>query len=215
MKIFNRAFAMLLPAALLATASFSTLALADSQEYALDPGHTQVRISWDHLGFSRPGASFDVTEGLLVWNDEDPSQSSVKVTLAAGSAHTQVDELDEMFRDDYFKVSEYPEITFESTAVKQRGDSNRFEIEGELNIVGQTHPVTLEATLNQAGEHPCCRRRQLALMPQPPLSAQNTAWMLLCPTSATRWKLPLPLRRLSLLRWPLPLKKVEVRASLS
>ncbi|HLR87668.1 MAG TPA: YceI family protein [Wenzhouxiangella sp.] len=154
MKIFNRAFAMLLPAALLATASFSTLALADSQEYALDPGHTQVRISWDHLGFSRPGASFDVTEGLLVWNDEDPSQSSVKVTLAAGSAHTQVDELDEMFRDDYFKVSEYPEITFESTAVKQRGDSNRFEIEGELTIVGQTHPVTLEATLNQAGEHP-------------------------------------------------------------
>jgi len=154
MKIFNRAFAMLLPAALLATASFSTLALADSQEYALDPGHTQVRISWDHLGFSRPGASFDVTEGLLVWNDEDPSQSSVKVTLAAGSAHTQVDELDEMFRDDYFKVSEYPEITFESTAVKQRGDSNRFEIEGELTIVGQTYPVTLEATLNQAGEHP-------------------------------------------------------------
>lgn len=152
MKIFNRTFAMLLPAALLATTSFS--ALADSQEYALDPGHTQVRVSWDHLGFSRPGASFDVTEGRLVWNDEDPSQSSVKVTLAAGSAYTQVRELDEMFRDDYFKVSDHPEITFESTAVTQRGDSNRFDVEGELTIVGQTHPVTLEATLNQAGEHP-------------------------------------------------------------
>ncbi|HLS05917.1 MAG TPA: YceI family protein [Wenzhouxiangella sp.] len=152
MKIFNRTFAMLLPAVLLAAVSIS--ALADGQEYALDPEHTQVRVSWDHLGFSRPGASFDVTEGLLTWNNEDPSQSSVRVTLAAGSAHTQVDELDEMFRDDYFKVSEYPEITFESTAVKQQGDSNRFEIEGELTIVGQTHPVTLEATLNQVGEHP-------------------------------------------------------------
>lgn len=152
MKSVNKFFLAALMAAALAVASFS--ALAEGQEYALDPEHTQVRISWDHMGFSRPGASFDVTEGRLLWNDEDPSQSSVKVTLSTDSAYTQVKELDEMFKNDYFKSSEYPEITFESTAVTQRGDSNRYDVEGELTMVGQTHPVTLEATLNQVGEHP-------------------------------------------------------------
>src|SRR5690625_7717238 len=141
MKIFNRTFAMLLPAVLLAAVSIS--ALADGQEYALDPEHTQVRVSWDHLGFSRPGASFDVTEGLLTWNNEDPSQSSVRVTLAAGSAHPQVDELDATFRADSFKLSEYQEITFERIAVKQQGDSTSLENESELTIVGKTMPITL------------------------------------------------------------------------
>lgn len=34
-----------------------TAMAADSMKFALDPNHTQVYITWNHLGFSNPGAS--------------------------------------------------------------------------------------------------------------------------------------------------------------
>lgn len=55
--------------------------LAAEQKFALDPYHTQVHFSWNHSGFSNPGATIRVSKGMLIWNDEDPSQSSVSVTM--------------------------------------------------------------------------------------------------------------------------------------
>ncbi|MFA7438395.1 hypothetical protein [Castellaniella sp.] len=39
---------------------------AAGQTFALDPYHTQIDLSWNHFGFSNPGAMFDISEGTLV-----------------------------------------------------------------------------------------------------------------------------------------------------
>ena len=32
--------------------------------YRIDPTHAQARITWNHMGLSRPGATFETIEGL-------------------------------------------------------------------------------------------------------------------------------------------------------
>lgn len=137
---------------LLSTLSLS--AFAATQKFTLDPTHSQVEISWNHFGFSNPGASFHVGEGTLVWDSEDPSQSSVTVTIPVASVQSQAPVLDKTLKKDYFEVAEYPNITFVSTAVRQVGDSDRYQVDGKLTVHGVTRPVTLDATLNKLGKHP-------------------------------------------------------------
>jgi polyisoprenoid-binding protein YceI len=132
----------------------SAAAFAAGTRYALDPNHSQVHIYWNHLGFSHPGASFNIAKGTLIWNADDPAKSSVKVTIPVASVHTQVPTLDKIFKTQFFDAAKYPNITFQSTRVKPSGDSHHFLITGKLTVHGITKPVTLRATLNKVGKDP-------------------------------------------------------------
>jgi len=55
--------------------------------------------------------------------------------------------------DDFFGADEDDMVTFTSTGINVTGD-NTAEITGDLTINDITQVVTLDATLNQAGEHP-------------------------------------------------------------
>lgn len=129
-------------------------AWAAGQTFALDPFHTQVDLSWNHFGFSNPGAAFSIGEGTLVWDEKDPAKSSVKVTISAESAHTRAAVLNDKFRTQYFEAAKHPTITFASTAVERIGLSDHYRVKGQLTIRGISKPVTLQATLNKIGEHP-------------------------------------------------------------
>lgn len=128
--------------------------LAAGSQYTLDPDHTQVSVHWNHLGFSNPGATFRIGQGTLLWNGDDPSQSSVTVTIPVASVDTQVPALDARFKSDFFQVKKYPNITFKSTGVNRIGQSGHYRIKGDLTVHGVTKPVILRATLNKIGEEP-------------------------------------------------------------
>src|SRR5690606_7535306 len=49
--------------------------------YALDPAHTNVIASWNHLSFPNPAMHFGDAEGTLVYDAEDAGASSVTVPL--------------------------------------------------------------------------------------------------------------------------------------
>lgn len=96
---------------------------------------------------------FDVGNGTLIWDTEDPGRSSVTVSIPVNSVDTQVPALDDMFKTEYFEIPKYPAITFASTGVKRVGPDH-YRVEGNLTIRGIAKPVTLDATLNGAGQHP-------------------------------------------------------------
>lgn len=137
---------------------FGGLALpaqAQGTTYSLDPNHTQVRFTWNHFGFSNPGASFDIEKGTLHWDADDPEKSSVKVIIPVASLDTRVPALDAKLKSvDFFDADKYPTITFTSTGVQRDGESRHYRIDGKLTIHGTTRPATLRATLNKVGEHP-------------------------------------------------------------
>jgi polyisoprenoid-binding protein YceI len=49
-------------------------------------------------------------------------------------------------------VSEYPRVTFESTAVERAGEVNRFRVRGSLTIRGKTLPVIIPVTLTHLAD---------------------------------------------------------------
>jgi len=134
---------------------FVTLpAVAKPVTYHLDPNHTQVRVVWNHFGFSNPAANFTHVTGTLVYDAEHPAQSSVKVDIPMSGLDTHVAALDEHLKGaDFFDISKYPQAHFVSTAVRKAG-KGRLTVTGKLSVHGKTYPVTLHVKINKIGMQP-------------------------------------------------------------
>src|SRR3546814_394393 len=128
--------------------------------YQLDPSHTMVLFSWNHFGYSNPTADFGLGEGTLVFDEQNPANSSVEVTLPLANLDTHVPALDEhLKKPDFLDAGKYPTVTFKSTAVQSLG-GNKFKVTGNLSVHGVTKPVVLDATLNKVGPHPMTKAQR-------------------------------------------------------
>ena len=137
---------LVLATALLAA---SAAASAAGVTYRIDPAHTNVIATWNHLGFSTPSASFSGVEGTLVYDAADVSKSSVEVTLPlsgldgfSGKFNTHLNS------GDFFDSARFPAATFRSTSVEAAGEG-KLKVTGELTIKDITRPVLLDVTLNK------------------------------------------------------------------
>lgn len=142
---------ILLAAALALT---SAAALAAPATYTLDANHTMVLATWNHFGFSNPTANFGDAKGTLVYDAENPANSSVEVTLPLSGLQTFVPALNEHLQAaDFFDAAQFPQATFKSTKVESTGQDT-LKVAGDLTIKGVTKPVVLDVHLNKAGDHP-------------------------------------------------------------
>ena len=76
----------LLAAALSAVAA--TAAVAAPEKYVLDSSHSQIVFSYNHLGFSTGYGMFSGFEGEIMFDQEDPANSSVSVAMPVTSMLT-------------------------------------------------------------------------------------------------------------------------------
>ena len=122
--------------------------------YTLDPDHTQVRLTWNHFGYSNPSANIGVASGTLVFDPAHPERASVQVSMHISSLDTHVAALDSHLQQaDFFDAAKYPQATFKSTRVQALG-AGKFKVSGELAVHGVVRPIVLDATLNRVGVHP-------------------------------------------------------------
>ena len=137
-----------------ATALCLSTLQAHAEPFVFDKGYTAITFSWMHLGLSRQTARFNGVEGTADLDVEHPENSSVTVTIRSNSVQSGVDGFDRILRGpDYFNATTYPTITFRSTTVTRTGEKTA-DVEGDLEILGQSKPVTLHVTLNVMAEHP-------------------------------------------------------------
>lgn len=129
-------------------------ALAAAEKYTLDPSHSQVVFSYNHLGYSTTYGVFSGFEGEIMFDEEDPANSSVSVSMPVMSMFTGWEKRFEHFMsDDFFGAEEDDMITFASTGIEVTGEDTA-KITGELTLNGVTKDVVLDAELNQASGHP-------------------------------------------------------------
>lgn len=129
--------------------------------YQMDPTHTFVLLSRSNYGFSNPIIVAVIDRGTLVFDSDDPSKSSVRVTLPVARIDTFVAQLDKEFQSPmFFDIARFPSITFQSTRV-QATRNDRYTITGNLTAHGVTRPVVLHARLNKAGKNPMTRRQAI------------------------------------------------------
>ncbi len=132
----------------------ATTALSESGTYELDPGHSQVLFSYNHIGFSETFGMFSGFSGEIEFNEDDPSASSVTVSMPVKSMITGWDaRLQHFMSDDFFSASDGDVVTFASTSIEVTGD-NTANISGDLTMNGVTKPVVLETTLNKSAPYP-------------------------------------------------------------
>jgi polyisoprenoid-binding protein YceI len=118
-------------------------AFAESTSWAIDTNHSQVNFQIRHMGVSNVRGSISGVTGTVVWDDKDPSKSSVEATIDAKTLSTNNDARDKHLKSpDFFNVEKFPTLTFKSTSVS--GASGKLQVTGDLTLGGVTKSVTLD-----------------------------------------------------------------------
>ncbi|KTW16151.1 YceI family protein [Sphingomonas sanguinis] len=125
--------------------------------YAVDPAHTQVTWSVNHMGFSVLEGQFGASEGSLTIDPAKPQNAKVDVTFKIDDLSvTAAPFANHLKSKDFFDAATYPTARFVSTSVKVMG--TKAVVTGNLTIKDQTKPVTLNATFFGAGTNPMSKK---------------------------------------------------------
>lgn len=137
-----------------ALAALPVAAQAEMARYELDPSHTAIYFTIDHVGYAKTLGIFPGVEGSFQYDTETQELGDVTVTIDAASVDTFHDGRNEHVRDaDFLDVSNHPEITFTANGGTATSDTDG-TVDGDLTILGETQPVTLDVTLNKADTYP-------------------------------------------------------------
>jgi polyisoprenoid-binding protein YceI len=113
--------------------------------WQIDPYHLQVEFSAKHLGMMTVRGHFTEASASGTILPDNPSASSIEVTIPVASVRTNNAQRDNDLRSANFLDAEhYPTITFKSTSIKPT-DQDRYEITGDLTVKDVTKPLTLNA----------------------------------------------------------------------
>lgn len=141
------------PLALIAALA-ATPAVAAPEAYVLDASHSQILFSVNHLGYSTTWGMFSGFNGQIAFDQADPAASSVTVAFPVKTMLTGWEARFEHFMSpDFFAATDDEMVSFTSTAITVTGEKTA-QITGDLTLNGVTKSVTLDAVLNQVGDHP-------------------------------------------------------------
>ena len=135
---------------------------ASAENYELDMGHSRIWFDVAHQGYSTMVGRFSDFGGTIDFDADNPTASSVDITINTASVDMFHDGLNDHLtrivteegeepRIDFFGVEMYPEMRFVSTNVEDMGEG-KMAVTGDLTMLGQTHPVSLNAVLNRTGD---------------------------------------------------------------
>jgi polyisoprenoid-binding protein YceI len=118
-------------------------AFAQASSWAIDTNHSQVNFEIRHMGVSNVRGSISGVTGTVVWDEKDPSKSSVEATIDATTVSTNNANRDKDLRSaNFFNVEKFPTLTFKSTSVTR--SNGKLQVVGDLTLAGVTKSVTLD-----------------------------------------------------------------------
>ena len=132
----------------------STTVIAD--DYVIDTkgAHASIKFRVQHLGYSWLYGRFNEFSGTFSFDEKQPENASIEVTIKTSSVDSNHAERDKHLRDeDFLHVSKYPEAKFVSTGYSQDKDSKGV-LKGNLTLRGVTKPVEIDVEFIGAGADP-------------------------------------------------------------
>ncbi|WP_424984344.1 YceI family protein [Microbulbifer sp. S227A] len=142
-------------ACVLAAFGWTTMALAET--WIVDPEHTEVRVYWDHSGFSEQSLEFTKVDGSLNFSLNSVPESSAFFTIPVDSMETGVERFNnDLWSDTFFDLEKYPLISFNSTSFQQVAPM-KLRVRGDLTIKDVTKETEFDVTVHAVGEHPVGR----------------------------------------------------------
>ncbi|MDB5526997.1 MAG: polyisoprenoid-binding protein [Devosia sp.] len=137
-------------AAFLIGPSASSVSAADVAGWTLDPAKSQLGFSGTQIGTKFAG-KFNRYDTEIMFDPDHLDASHIAVTVDLGSVVTEDTQRDTALPGkDWFDIAEFPQATFETTAIRKTGTSD-YEAVGTLALRGVTKPLTLPFTLQIDG----------------------------------------------------------------
>jgi polyisoprenoid-binding protein YceI len=124
-----------------------------ADNFVFDKNHSTIGFQVRHLFSNVPG-KFDDFGGSINFDEANPEQSSVDVTIKTASIDTGVKMRDDDLRSpNFFDAEKYPTITFKSKSVKSTGKDTA-DVTGDLTMHGITKEVVLKVEFAGKGPGP-------------------------------------------------------------
>jgi len=142
-------------------ASLTTAAHADMARYELDPEHTTVFFLIDHIGYAKTLGLFTTVTGSFMYDADTRELGEVSVNIDAASVQSFNEARDNHVRKaDFLDTAKHPAITFTATGGTAADDTSG-TVTGDLTILSQSRPVTLDLTLNKSAAYPFGHKREV------------------------------------------------------
>jgi polyisoprenoid-binding protein YceI len=116
---------------------------AGAATYKIDPTHSAVTFTVQHMGISKVHGRFDKFSGTVDYVPGDMKNWKTEAVIEVASINTNVEARDKHLRgEDFFDTEKFPVMTFTSTKVgKVKGMKGK--LYGNLTLHGVTKPVVL------------------------------------------------------------------------
>jgi polyisoprenoid-binding protein YceI len=129
--------------AMVSLLGFSVCSGAWAKEFQVDPGHSSVGFTVNHL-ISRVNGSFKDFTGVVNFDAAKPETSKVSAEVKVATVDTHEAKRDQHLQGaDFFDAEKFPKMTFVSRKISVEG-KNRYKMEGDLSLHGVVKPVTFD-----------------------------------------------------------------------
>ncbi len=142
-------------AALALTALLGTgAALAQPQRYEIDPDHLSLGFLVDHIGYAKVLGMFRSARGSYRFDEATGALSDVRIEVDTASVFSNQRKRDDHLKGpDFLNSGEFPRMVFTASNARRTAE-RQFEITGQLELLGKSQPLTLQATWNKSAESP-------------------------------------------------------------
>jgi polyisoprenoid-binding protein YceI len=125
-----------------------------NMNWQIDNAHSHIGFRVRHMMISTVRGEFEEFWGSIDFDEENPEETTVDVTIDAASINTREEDRDNHLRsEDFLWAEEYPEITFKSSRV-ELVDEDHAVLTGDLTIRGETHEVELDVAYQGMAQSP-------------------------------------------------------------
>ena len=137
-------------------------AMAEPSDWEIDPEHFSITFAVEHVGFQHQLGMFLEASGHFRYDPQARQLSGGRVEVQAASVFSNHQRRDDHLRSgEFLDAANHPVIVFEATGYTPRsGDSDGGTLAGNLTLLGNTHPVELDITLNKHADYPFGHRRE-------------------------------------------------------
>lgn len=132
----------------------ATPALAQAARYEIDPEHLTVAFLVDHIGYAKTLGMFRTARGSYSFDEATARLTSVRIEVDTSSVFSNQRKRDDHLKGpDFLNSSEHPRMVFTADTARRTGERT-FEIAGQLQLLGKSQPLTLQATWNKSADSP-------------------------------------------------------------
>jgi len=132
-------------------------AAAQPVRYTVDPEHLSIGFLVDHIGYAKVLGLFRAARGSYSFDEAAGTLADVRIEVDTQSVFSNHAKRDQHLKSaDFLNASEFPRMVFTATGAKRTGERS-FEIAGQLELLGRSQPLTLQATWNKSGPSPIAK----------------------------------------------------------